>query len=209
MTWYIVGAVAFILFLFLRLKKAGSQSILSASILSSDGFEYYVNFKHLRPHVKSIEYLRLILSFITKMYSISDESKEDNRAQIRYFLQSISQSPNLEVGLKKFEDKLVILQTIETNSESKQIIATLLYKDIRTRNIITKVPNRWYPNQFFYSILALILSSINFFDDYQKQLLYKALKNLAAEYYSPRDTTSLNASNILPNKAFIEATFSN
>jgi hypothetical protein len=207
MIWYIIGAFILILFIFLKLKKAGGQPILSASITTNDGLDFDVKFKQLHPEVKPIEYLRLILNFITKLYYISDESKEDNRSQIRYFLQIMSESTNLQNGLAKFEGQVTLVEGIHRTKESKEIVATLLYKDILTRNLVTKVPLTWYPNQFYYSILALTFSCMNYLDDYQKELLHKALKNLTKEYYSSHDTKSLQASYILPNKAFVEATY--
>ncbi len=209
MTWYIISAVVLILFFFLRLKKAGGQPILSASISTNDGFDFEVKFKQLHPEVKPIEYLRLTLNFITKLYYISKESKEDNRTQIRYFLQTMSESTSLENGLTAFVGQVTLAESVLKTKDTKEIVATLLYKNIQTRNIITKLPLTWYPNQFYYSILALTIACETYLDGYQNVLLHKALKNLAKAYYSSGETKTLQASYVLPNKAFIEATFAN
>ena len=167
-----------------------------------DGINFEVNFEILNPDVKQIEYLRLILNFISTIYLVSGETKEENRVQIRYFLKCIADSGDLLQGLNKFKDSITLVKNIPNSSDKKEIQATLIYQDMQTRSVFTKIPLRWYPDQLSTSINALILASIQYFDEHQQNLLYKSLKNLSDFYYTAPNSKSVTASMTFPNKAF-------
>ena len=204
MNWYIIIAVIVITILVvLKLRKSAGQPLLTCKISTDNGFDYTIEFDKVHNDLKPIEYVRLLLCFITKMYLISRSKDEDNRTQIRFFLRSIADADNLISGLEKFKGQINIVEEISNSKEKKQIIATSFYKNLQARQISTIIPSGWFESQFYLSIIILVLTVVKNNDDYQNKLLHKCLKNLSKYYYSNSNTTSLNSHFHLSNKAFL------
>lgn len=113
MNWYIIIAVIVITILVvLKLRKSAGQPLLTCKISTDNGFDYAIEFHKVHNDLKPIEYVRLLLCFITKMYLISKSKDEDNRTQIRFFLKSIADADNLISGLEKLKGQINIVEEI-------------------------------------------------------------------------------------------------
>jgi hypothetical protein len=204
MIWYIIGSIV-LLIIILRAKKYFGLPVLKISIFTN-GYDYGVKFQKLHPDTKPIEYVRLILHFISKAYYISDE---ENRLEILNFLNDVSEdvsSDYLKTGIVDYVPfEINSLNKIPKTSGVKEIKATFYFKSTTTRGITTKLPFKWYQNQFYLSVLALLFSSTGFLDAYHLELLQKSLKNLALSYNSPTYVKSARALFEVPNMAFLEA----
>lgn len=208
MNWYILIIVILLisLYILIKLKKTAGLPLLTCKISTNNGVDYVINIQKINNDVKPVEYIRLLLCFITKMYLISRLKSEDNRTDIRFFLKTIAEAEDFISALEYFKNQIRIVEKIPNSKEKKQIIATLFYKNMQERQISTQIPSSWYEGQFYLSIIILILDIIKNTDDFQKKLLQKSLKNLSKYYYSNANTTSLNSHFHLSNKAYIEAT---
>lgn len=207
MTWIICGLVLLLLivYFFRKSSKSNDLPILEASIITDDGFVYKVVFKTLNPELTSIEYVRLILSFISKVYYISDKTAM-TKINIKHFLGEFSKKNNYDLVINDFSKILNISETDMDARNSKSISAISYYVDIQTRKIYTKIPSVWYENQMFFSVIALILESQKFLSDHQKDILFKSFKKLDYYYQNSDDSENLKGANLFPNKAFVEAT---
>lgn len=210
MNWIIIGSILIVLILFFvkKFNKNKGFPVLKAKINTNDGFTYNVQFEKVNTETTSIEYLRLILSFISKVYYMSDDGKEMNRINIKYFLSEMEESKDFHLTLKSFSGMLTYTEEEFQNENYKSIIATAMFKDINTRSIHTQIPTTWFQNQLYFSIIALILGSIKHLDTRQQSILFKSLKNLSNYYQNSDNINSLNSAYVFPNKAFMEATTS-
>jgi len=206
MTWYIIGSiVVFLIIIFLkRNSNKNIFPVLQADIITDNGTEYNVVFTKLEPDTTPIEYIRLILSFISKIYYISTE-KEQTRTMILRFLNEISKNNDIETNLKSFQTFSNITQRKMKEKNMKSISAVSYYIDIKTRTIKTKIPITWYNEQMFSSLIVLTEESLKHLDKHQKIILFMCLKNLNKYYSKEPNSDSFSASNTFPNMAYIEA----
>lgn len=208
MTWIIVGIAIVVLVLIIKkFNKSKDFPVLEAKINTNDGLTYNVQFEKVNPETTSVEYLRLILSFVTKIYYMGSDAKEMNRINIRYFLSKMEESKDFHLTLKSFAKQIEYKEEGFGAESYKTVTATAMFKDVNTRTIHTKLPTTWFQNQLYFSIIALVLASIKHLDDRQQSILFEALKNLSNYYQDSDNANSLSSAYVFPNKAFIEATF--
>jgi hypothetical protein len=205
MTYVYIGLGLLVIIIILRkITKNNNLPILKANINTNDGFTYNVVFEKLNPQTTSIEYLRLILSFISKIYFMSNKN-ETTREDIKFLLNEFGESDDLDTAVRMFNRRIQYTDYEFNSGEYKSIVATAIFKDIHTRSINTKIPTTWYSNQLFTSIIALLIEGTKKLDLHQKDILFRSLKNLN-NYYKSQDANSIKSAYEFPNRAFLEAT---
>lgn len=91
-TFFITIGLLIALFIIYKFKKTKLLPILMVKISTSNETDYLVEFSPLNEQVKQIEYLRISLNFISRMYLIKGNLNENNRVLIRSFLRFIASS---------------------------------------------------------------------------------------------------------------------
>lgn len=208
MIWIYVGLTLLaIIYFFRKLNKNKGFPVLQVKISTDDGFRYKVEFETLNPETTSIEYLRLNLSYITKIYAISDGNEKANRNNLKFFLNEFDSENSIESVLKNFERAITMTQESLNLEAKKTITAVSLFKDIKSRNLYSKLPLKWYPNQLYLSVIALTSATLEHLNDHEKGILSRALKTLYNFYESSDKANSVATASIFANKAFLESTF--
>lgn len=201
--YWILSCLLILVLMFLLKRKRNLIPLLSVRIDTTDGFKFQAKFTLLNNEIKSIEYVRLCLHFIAKMLLLA---KGDDKSMIRSFLHKIGESKSFEVGMHDFKEDVSILTELdEFPVNSSSIVATLYYENMQSRVISTKVPWRILEDQFFASIVSLLVISLPKLDEYQKKILHIGIRNLSRYYYANLKDNSIKSSRVFPNDAFNEA----
>lgn len=190
-----------------RVKKNKIQEIalLQVLISSNNGINFQVEVSKLNENVKSIEQVRIILNFISRIYFIS-RGNEENRQSIIYFLNSVVSDNNFEKTISEFKKGVSIVNKVDDVTKIKSIKATLYFQNLQNRNIYIKLSLNWYEDQIFNSIIALIVVTESQLNVYEKVILEKALRELYKLYIESYKENTLSNAKIFPNKAFMTAT---
>ena len=142
------------------------------------------------------------------MYLIEGSSRENNRVLIKSFLRFIASSKNLNQGLIEFSSQINLVEEIKDENLSREVSAILYYKNMQSRFLVSKIPKDWYEDQFYFSVIALLCTSLKYLDSNDQNLLFKCLKLMSLKYNSTQENTSIKDSNNIPNQAFLLASIS-
>ena len=94
--------------------------------------------------------------------------------------------------------------SITQGSPKGKIIEGVLYfKDIRTRNVMTKLPATWFEYQLAHSVIALIKITVENSDDFHRKYLKNSLKYMSDKYENGVNQREINVMVNLPNEAFL------
>ncbi len=201
-TWVyiLIGIVIIGYLMFRRIKKAAGMPVLKSKIGTSDGFNYKVNFEKIHPQTKDIEYVRMVLNFTAKILFVIEKKHKYVSIQILDFIKEVSETGMTPEDIDRFIPLGISIQ--EGIPSGKVIEGVLHFKDMRTRNVITKLPVTWFEYQLAHSVIALTKISVEKLDDFHREYLKNSLKYMADKYengVNPREmTTMIN----LPNEAF-------
>ena len=201
-TWVyiLIGIVIIGYLMFRRIKKAAGMPVLKSKIGTSDGFNYKVNFEKIHPQTKDIEYVRMVLNFTAKILFVIEKKHKYVSIQILDFIKEVSETEMTPEDIDRFIPLGISIQ--EGIPSGKVIEGVLHFKDMRTRNVITKLPVTWFEYQLAHSVIALTKISVEKLDDFHREYLKHSLKYMADKDengVNPREmTTMIN----LPNEAF-------
>ncbi len=201
-TWVyiLIGIVIIGYLMFRRIKKAAGMPVLKSKIGTSDGFNYKVNFEKIHPQTKDIEYVRMVLNFTAKILFVIEKKHKYVSIEILDFIKEVSETEMTPEDIDRFIPLGISIQ--EGIPSGKVIEGVLHFKDMRTRNVITKLPVTWFEYQLAHSVIALTKISVEKLDDFHREYLKNSLKYMADKYengVNPREmTTMIN----LPNEAF-------
>jgi hypothetical protein len=186
--------------MFRRIKKAAGMPVLKSKIGTSDGFNYKVNLEKIHTHTKDIEYVRMVLNFTAKILFVIEKKHEYVSIEILDFIKEISETEMTPEDIDRFIPLGISIQ--EGIPSGKVIEGVLHFKDMRTRNVITKLPVTWFEYQLAHSVIALTKISVEKLDVFHREYLKNSLKYMADKYengVNPREmATMIN----LPNEAF-------
>lgn len=200
---YIAIGIVVIAYLVIRIfKRAAGMPILKVKIGSTDGSNYNVEFEKLHPEVKDIEYVRLLLNFIAKTLFIIEKKHDYVSGEIFAFINGIVVT-RMRSG-EILENTLGEI-TIEEGTAGGRIIEGILYfKDIQTRNIMTRLPTEWFEYQLAHSVMALTKVIVDKLDDSHLTILKDSLVFMAKAYgQSNMDPKKMQTMVSLPNEAFV------
>ena len=201
-TWVyiLIGIVIIGYLMFRRIKKAAGMPVLKSKIGTSDGFNYKVNFEKIHPQTKDIEYVRMVLNFTAKIRFVIEKKHKYVSIQILDFIKEVSETEMTPEDIDRFIPLGISIQ--EGIPSGKVIEGVLHFKDMRTRNVITKLPVTWFEYQLAHSVITIKKISVEKLDDFHREYLKNSLKYMADKYengVNPREmTTMIN----LPNEAF-------
>lgn len=203
-TWIIGGVVAIVLFIYFRFKKKRGIPLLKVSVQTIDDYNYFVQFHHIHPDVKQIEYVRIALNFTTKILFLVRFTKPILKNEIIKVLNQVLTTKLYQGELEAIiGDKIKIKEGV-ANDESKTIEGTLYFINTFNRSINTKLPTTWHENQLLNSIIAVLVSCNNKIDESHKEYFFKSLSYLANSYNTGKvDPFSMHSMLRLPNEAFL------
>lgn len=202
-TWVyiLIGIVILGFFMFRRMKKAAGMPVLKTKIGTADGYTYEVQFEKIHPETKEIEYVRMILNFTAKILFVTERKHEYVRREILDFIEKVSET---EMTPKDIDRLIPSGISIQKGTASGKVIEGVLYfKDMRTRNVMTKLPVTWFEYQLAHSVIALTRITVENLDDFHREYLKNSLKYMADSYkkgVNPRDMRTMAT---LPNEAFL------
>lgn len=187
MIWIAIVAIILILLVvgvFVLLKKAAGIPLLEVTVATPDGRTFTVSYTKRHPDLRPVEYVRMILCFAAKMlYNVAPTNPDEARG----FLQCIQMLG--ETRLSQSSDVLatcgmpIFVTESSSGSHGKKVKAVLGYKNIMMRSIQTSIPATWFQNQFLYSWLAIVHTSIPKLDDMMANRLQGSLKRMASMYF--------------------------
>lgn len=201
-TWFflligliIVGAVVF-----RAIRKATAIPVLKVRVGTTDGGCYIVDFIKMHPDTKDIEYVRIVLSLISKILYILGKNHGYQRDQILNFMEKVSNTnmtPN-DVG------QLFPLMTYAKKGEPKgrTIEGVLYFLNEREREIMTKVPMTFFHEQFINSVIAVVQIAVDHLDERHRKHLRNSLKSMIQIYQSGVNPSLIKNIHIVPNQAF-------
>lgn len=210
MMWIAIVAIILILLVasvFVLLKKAAGVPLLDVTVATHDGCTFTVSYTKRHPDMLPVEYVRMILCFAAKMlYNVAPT----NPGEARGFLQCIQMLG--ETRLSQSRDVLatcgmpIVVAESSSASQGKKVRAVLGYKNVMMRSIQTSIPATWFQNQFLYSWLAIVHTSIPKLDDMMANRLQGSLKLMASMYLDDQaDPGTMAALVRVPNQAFMDA----
>jgi hypothetical protein len=202
-TWVyiLIGIVIIGYLMFRRIKKAAGMPVLKSKIGTSDGFNYKVNFEKIHPETKDIEYVRMVLNFTAKILFVIEKKHEYVSIEILDFIKEVSETEMTPEDIDRFILPGIFIQ--EGIPSGKVIEGVLYFKDMRTRNVMTKLPITWFEYQLAHSVIALTKITVEKLDDFHREYLKNSLKYMADKYengVNPKEMTSMIN---LPNEAFL------
>lgn len=208
-TWiYIFIGIIIIGFLLIRrMKMAAGIPVLKCKIGSPDGLNYIVTFEKIHPDTKDIEYVRMVLNFTAKILFVLEKKHKNLKDDILDFIKNVSKT---DMTSKDIDRLIPIGISITEGTPTSRIIEGILcFKDLNTRNIITKLPFPWFENQLSHSVFALIKITVDKLDDSHREYLKKSLNYMADKYESGVNPKELKTMVNLPNEAFLSIFFKN
>jgi hypothetical protein len=202
-TWIyiLIGIVIIGFFMFKVMKKAAGMPILKSKIGTSDGFNYIVNFEKIHPETKHIEYVRMVLNFIAKILYVIEKKYEYVSIEILDFIKEVSETEMTPEDIDRFILPGIFIQ--EGIPSGKVIEGVLYFKDMRTRNVMTKLPITWFEYQLAHSVIALTKITVEKLDDFHREYLKNSLKYMADKYENGVNPREMTAMVNLPNEAFL------
>jgi hypothetical protein len=202
-TWvYILIGIVIIGFLMFRqIKKEAGMPVLNSKIGTSDGFNYKVNIEKIHPETKDIEYVRMVLNFTAKILFVIEKEHEYVSVEILDFIKGVSETEMTPVDIDRFIPPGIFIQ--EGIPSGKIIEGVLYFKDMRTRNVMTKLPVNWFEYQLAHSVIALTKITVEKSDDFHREYLKNSLKYMADKYEKGDNPREMTAMVNLPNEAFL------
>ena len=187
-------------------KKAAGQPILQADVSTPDGFSYGVSFKLLHPDAKPVEWVWLCIFYPAKMiFNIGNDYKQ--LPERERFMQSL-----LLLGHGDWSSASEINDILDRpitvggmQLPGKTIRATIGFKTTTSRTIFTTLPLTWFESQFHDSWVAMLMSSVEYLDDYYIDLLKRSFR-IMHSLYLEADPASFAAFNNIPAQSFMAAT---
>ena len=177
--------------------------MLKAKIGTNDGKVYNVEFVKLNSETTDVEYVRMVLNFIAKMIHIISKKNEYERELIFEFLDEIVDK---KMSSAEIIDLIELPVKCNKNQKSKKSIeATLYYKNIQIRNILTKIPISHFEYQFANSTFALIKHTLTSVQGIPERQLLNSLKIMRKRYLDVIDLDDPKVMVALPNEAYFES----
>jgi len=183
------------------MKKATGMPVLKARIGTSDGLNYNVHFEKLHPELKEIEYVRMVLNFTAKTLFMIEKKHDYVSEEIMEFIKNVSNTKMTTNDVEQFFPNGISIQ--DGNPNGKVVEGILYFKDMRTRNIMTKLPSTWFEYQLAHSVIVLIKSTLELLDEFHRDYLRESLRYMVQSYekgVNPREMRSMVS---LPNEAFL------
>lgn len=199
--YILIVVVVLVLFMTRKMKKVTGMPVLKSKIGTSDGLNYIVQFEKLHPELKEIEYVRMVLNYTAKILFVIDKKHEYVSLEIMEFIKNISKTKMTPKDIEQFFPNEISIQG--GDPKGKVVEGILSFKDMRTRNIMTKLPNTWFEYQLAHSVMVLIKSTVRLLDEFHREYLKESLNYMAQEYekgVNPREMRSMAS---LPNEAFL------
>lgn len=203
--WIYIGIGVIILIYIIKryLKSRLGLPVLKAIIGTNDGKTYNVEFIKLSPETTEIENVRMVLNFFAKMIQIISKNNEYERVLIFEFLNEVV---NKEMNSAEIIDFIEIpVTTIKNKSSKKNIEATLYYKNVNFRNILTKVPMTHYEYQYANSSFALLKHTLSTVKGIPEKHLINSLKIMRDSYLEVTNLDDAKVMVILPNQVFYKS----
>lgn len=202
-TWIyiLIGIIILGFFIYGKVKKATGMPLLKTRIGTTDGINYKVHFEKLHPELKEIEYVRMVLNFTAKTLFIIEKKHDYVSKRIIEFMKNISHAEMTPNDIKKiFPDEI----SIQDGFPSGKVVEGVLYfKDMRTRNIMTKLPPIWFEYQLAHSVIALIKTTLELLSKHNKDYLRESLKYMVQQYEKGVDPREMRNMVAMPNEAFL------
>ncbi|MDX2280492.1 MAG: hypothetical protein NW218_12965 [Saprospiraceae bacterium] len=85
----------------------------------------------------------------------------------------------------------------------KVIEGVLYFKDMKTRNLMTKLPVTWFEYQLSHSVIALTKVTVEKLDGFHREYLKNSLQYMADTYENGVNPREMRAMVNLPNEAFL------
>jgi len=203
--YVIIAIVIMGLFILRRMKKAAGIAVLKTKIGTSDGLNYEVLFVKIHPETKEIEYVRMALNFTAKILFIIQKKDEYVSSQILDFLKKVSETEMTPKDIDRFIPNGI---SITVGSPKGKVTEGVLYfKDMRTRNVMTKLPPTWFEYQLAHTVIALIKVTVEKLDDFHRECLKNSLKFMADKYESGVNPKEISVMVNLPNESFLSRHF--
>lgn len=203
--YILIGIVILGLLISKKIKKSAGFPILKVRIGTIDGCKYDVNFKIIHSETKEIEYVRMVLNFTAKILFIIGKENENISDDIMYFLKKISETDMKPKDIERYIPSNI---SIHEGIPDKKIIEGVLYfKDMKTRNILTKLPISWFDHQLSNSVIVLTKVTVDILDDYHREHLKKSLRYMVEEYEKGVNPKEVKNMTTLPNLAFLSNIF--
>lgn len=204
MNWFfiIVAVILLGFLLYRRMLRSLGIPLLKCKIGVEAVVYYFVEFEHLHPEVKEIEYVRFILNFTAKILYVIDPKNIEEVEETLDYIKGVADLPtdakiiplNLQLGIGASEGI----------AKNKVVEGTLFFKDIRTRSIITKLPSTWHEGQLTNSVKAVTSVVFSKLEPEQRETLKDCLRYMH-DAYSKKGVNPKHLSSManLPNEAFM------
>ena len=202
-TWiYILIGIVILSLLIIRIiNKAKGLALLKIKIGTAEGINYKLQIEKVHPETKEIEYVRLVLNFISKILFVIESKHNYIRQDILNFIKNVSKTEMTPNDVSNYLPKSITIQ--EGKPDGKVIEGILFFKDIKTRNIITKLPVKWFEYQLVHSVIILVKYTVEILDDFQIEQLKNSLTYMAEAYENGINPKEMKNMITLPNEAFI------
>ncbi len=202
-TWVyiLIGIVVLGLFFFMWIKKTAGMPLLKTRIGTTDGLNYKVHFEKLHPELKEIEYVRMALNFTAKILFVIEKKHNYVSKEIIEFIKNVPNTVMAPNDIEKIFPKEISIQNGIPNG--KVVEGILYFKDMRARNIMTKLPTTWFEYQLAHSVVVLIKSTLELLDEYNKDYLRESLRYMAQQYEKGVDPREMKNMLSVPNEAFL------
>lgn len=188
-------------------RKVSACALLEVAINTNDGIDFFVKYQKRHPEMQQVEYVRLILNFAAKMLCNIGDS---NTSESLKLIQSIKLIGDTHLAIDSNITEICRMPIIATESSplhsGKSINAVLGFQSDVMRSIYTTIPVTWFENQFLYSWIAIVQTSIPKLDNKMLRVLEKSLKRMASLYIDEKvNPVSIKGVTQVPNAAFIDA----
>lgn len=202
-TWVyiLIGIVILGFFMFRRMKKAAGMPLLKTKIGTADGFNYEVQFESIHPETKEIEYVRMVLNFTAKILFVIEKKHEYVSREILNFIKDVSKTEMTQKDIDRFIPNGISIE--EGISTGKEVEGVLYFKDMKTRNVMTKLPVILFEYQLAHSVIALTKITVEKLDDFHREYLKNSLKYIADKYENGVNPREMRTMANLPNEAFL------
>ena len=202
-TWIyiLIGIVVLGFFVMRRMKKAAGIPVLKTRIGTFDGLNYKVHFEKLHPELKEIEYVRMVLNFIAKILYVIEKKHDYVSEEIIEFIKNVSNTKMTPNDIKQFFPNEISIQ--DGNPNGKVVEGILYFKDMRTRNIMTKLPTTWFEFQLAHSVIVLIKGTVELLDEFHREYLRESLNYMVQAYEKGVNPKEMRSMVSLPNEAFL------
>lgn len=207
---YILIGIVIVIFVLPRLmRKAAGMPVLKVRVGTPDGFKYGVSFDNVHSEAQEIEHVRMVLNFTAKMLTIIGSRQKQASQVIFDFIEKVSETDLPPENARNLKPSgISIFDQADSGdfaqiTSVKEIEGVLYYKNVTTRNILTKLPAAPFDLQYAHSVIALTIISAKYMDDFHWSYLKKSLKYMVDSFKNGVDPKNMRAMATLPNEAFL------